>query len=210
MPLAYAHCVRVTRAHTFLLVLCTGARCLLTHLSHMCSLSSFSQIPASARGHIHTQTLSLSLARDNIDCAHRRRDTSSPARTSTIVPRSATAIAFAVPCPVPGQRGHAPVNSTRATRSKLRHRPSLSSSLPTSHLRCPLRWSSLHSTSPFRPVSSHVAWLGTIRETRRQTALSSSIVAGALFRTARARATKYSRTRARASALVRPNKLFHR
>ncbi len=55
-------------------------------------------------------------------------------------PRSATAIAFAVPCPVPGQRGHAPVNSTRATRSKLRHRPSLSSSLPTSHLRCPLRW----------------------------------------------------------------------
>jgi hypothetical protein len=29
---------------------------------------------------------------------------------------------------------------TRATRSKLRHRPSLSSSLPTSHLRCPLRW----------------------------------------------------------------------
>ena len=206
MPLAYAHCVRVTRAHTFLLVVCTGARCLLTHLSHMCSLSSFSQIPASARGHIHTQTLSLSLV---ITLTALTGDETRHPRPGQ-APRSATAIAFAVPCPVPGQRGHAPVNSTRATRSKLRHRPSLSSSLPTSHLRCPLRWSSLHSTSPFRPVSSHVAWLGTIRETRRQTALSSSIVAGALFRTARARATKYSRTRARASALVRPNKLFHR
>jgi len=41
---------------------------------------------------------------------------------------------------MPSQRGHAPVNSTRATRGKLRHRPSLSSSLPTSHLCCPLRW----------------------------------------------------------------------
>ena len=179
-----------------------------TSHTHVLSLKLLADTSERAGAHSHTN--SLSLARHNIHCAHRRRDTSSPARTSTIVPRSATAIAFAVPCPVPGQRGHAPVNSTRATRSKLRHRPSLSSSLPTSHLRCPLRWSSLHSTSPFRPVSSHVAWLGTIRETRRQTALSSSIVAGALFRTARARATKYSRTRARASALVRPNKLFHR
>ena len=36
------------------------ARCLLTHLKHVCSLSTFSQIPAGAGGHIHTQTLSRS------------------------------------------------------------------------------------------------------------------------------------------------------
>jgi hypothetical protein len=60
--MAYAHCARVTRAHAFLLVLCTGAHCLLTNLTLMCSLSSVSQIPANARGgHSHTNSLSLSL-----------------------------------------------------------------------------------------------------------------------------------------------------
>ena len=194
--------MRVTRAHAFL------HSSVSSDTSHTHEISQASRRYQRARGGTFTLKLSLSLSLVITLTALTGDETRHPRPGQA--PRSATAIAFAVPCPVPGQRGHAPVNSTRATRSKLRHRPSLSSSLPTSHLRCPLRWSSLHSTSPFRPVSSHVAWLGTIRETRRQTALSSSIVAGALFRTARARATKYSRTRARASALVRPNKLFHR
>ena len=63
---------------------------------HVLSLKRLADTSERARGHIHTQTLSLSLSRYNIHCVHRRRGTSSPAWTSTVVPRSATALPFAV------------------------------------------------------------------------------------------------------------------
>ncbi len=65
-----------------------------TSHTHVLSLKPLAD--NSERGGAHSYTSSLSLARDNIHCAHRRRDTSSPPGTTIIVPRSATAIAFAV------------------------------------------------------------------------------------------------------------------
>ena len=65
-----------------------------TSHTHVLSLKPLAD--NSERGGAHSYTSSLSLARDNIHCAHRRRDTSSPPGTTIIVPRSTTAIAFAV------------------------------------------------------------------------------------------------------------------